>query len=108
MDEIADRLHLRPSALDIPELAPCEIGQKVGLAISAALQERQNIKRHIVHRRDVSVHVDNVMTAIALVDAIEIEVYAPRLRVETAQNVALRVGKRAHGNRLRHTKIPLA
>jgi hypothetical protein len=41
MNEIADGLYAGPPPADSPEIRPGEIGEKVGLAISAGPEERQ-------------------------------------------------------------------
>ena len=48
MHIIADRLYTLPAARDRPEQRPGEIGQLLGVAIAAAVEERQDLVRQVL------------------------------------------------------------
>ncbi len=50
VDVVADRLNQRPSLCDIAELGPRDLGEAIGLAITAAQQIDQRLDRQLLQR----------------------------------------------------------
>ena len=61
MNEVADRLHPRPAAVDAAEVRPGEIGEQFGLAITAWPKERQRVRRKIRHGEPLRGVVDLIL-----------------------------------------------
>jgi hypothetical protein len=49
MNKITDGLHARPARLCILEQLPCDVGQPIGLAITAAKQINECVGRQVFH-----------------------------------------------------------
>ena len=73
MNKIADRLHLRPTTVDGAEIAPGEIRQEVGLAISAGSKEGQRFRWEVRHWRRLRGGIDRINAPIAAKNAVETE-----------------------------------
>ena len=71
MNEVADRLHARPSAIDAAEVPPGEIGKQIGFAISARPKEWQRVGREFRHRHCFRSGVDLIRAPVGVIDAIE-------------------------------------
>src|ERR1700690_3823918 len=68
MNEVADRLHPRPPAIDAAEARPGEIREQLGLAISARAEKRQRVRRKIRYGHRLRGGVESIRASIAIKD----------------------------------------
>ncbi len=60
LDEVADRLHPRPTRRRVGEQAPSLVGETIGLAVPAAEQKQYNFRRQVPNLVLQSVQIDRV------------------------------------------------
>src|ERR1700683_2068557 len=93
MNEVADRLYPRPSAIDAAEIRPGKIREQIGFAISARPKERQRVLREGRHRHDFRSSIDLILASIGAKSALETERHYASRRGQPPHDVSAVVDK---------------
>ena len=97
--EIADRLDPRPAERRRSEQAPGLVGQPIGLAIAAAKQEQQGVRRQVLNLVLQGVQFDRIRHAAVAHDGVGAEAERARGRDQAIAPVAEAVAIAFDGDR---------
>ena len=107
MNKIANGLDARPSAADGAEVRPREIGEKVGLAISAWPKEWQRLGRQIRRRDEFGGQVGLILPTVAAKDAAKSQRHGSSGRRQASHNVSAAIDKAIGRDRRRQFELCL-
>ena len=99
LDEVADRLHPRPTRRRVAEQAPSLVGETIGLAVTAAEQKQYDFRRQVPNLVLLSIQFDRVRQARVANDGVRAEAEMPAGRNEAVAPISETVAVAGNGNR---------